>query len=109
MNIKKCALVLLMAICLVPSSTGWAQSRSATIRVSCTILPAIQLSSFSSVQPIAGAQSSSQPSATKNQLEMMTINNQIQVATNLGKQYSVSEQFLKTSQSNIKLYSVTAL
>lgn len=74
-------------------SPAFANSRSATVRVSCTILPILELSSV----------------APQNSLTMTSQAEQIRVNTNLKNLYRVNEKTLKKSGNNVTLYSVTAL
>jgi len=66
---------------LLADTPLFAGSRSATVRVSCTILPMIEISSAKT------------PS----------------IKTNLGSDYGVTESIRKAGNDKIKLYSITAL
>jgi len=75
---KKSA-VLLLTVFLMSTAPAWGASRSATFRVSCTVMPVMQVSS------LRGAES------------------------NLKNNYSVVETFEKRAGVNMKILSVTAL
>ena len=67
---------------LLLGGTAFASSKSATIQVSCTIKPMIEMASS--------------PSSA-------------QVNTNLGKQFQMNESFVDRGSQKTKLYSLTAL
>lgn len=78
-------LVLLNALlCLALATPAWAASKSATVRVSCTIPELVQLSAPALDQPI-------------------TAN------TNLGSQYQVTENTRDADGRRMRIYSLTAL
>ena len=114
MNVEKClvAVLLVFATCLSPV---WAASRSsASILVSCTILPALEIST-------APVQESAAPSndwlqaplpapTARNELAIASQNRRVVVNTNLGNQYNFTQQTIKNPAGGIaRLYSVTAL
>ena len=102
-----CSLVLgLLFISAIPAS---AASKSATIKVSCTVLPLIQISSMPSPQsfsPETDAQPGQPPE--RQELALTGLDSGIYVQTNLGNNYSMIETLLK-EPTPIKLYSITAL
>ena len=69
---------------LLADTLLFADTRSATVRVSCTILPIIEISS---------AKTLAEPA----------------VKTNLGKKYALTESIRKAGNDKIKLYSMTAI
>ncbi len=69
---------------LLADTLLFADTRSATVRVSCTILPVIEISS---------AKTLAEPA----------------VKTNLGSNYALTESIRKAGNDKIKLYSITAL
>lgn len=83
-------------------------SRSATVMVSCTILPSLELSSKTPAKDHPSLYSVPAQSL-RNELGIVSQNNQIHVNTNLGNQYRIIETVLKNNGQNVKLYSVTAL
>ena len=86
---------LSLVFMFIMNSPLLAESRSATVRVSCTILPMIEVST---------------PDLTpRAELGIVSDNGLISVRTNLGKNYSLAEVSRKTSEGLLKLYSVTAL
>ena len=92
----------------------FAASKSATIQVSCTILPSIEMSSSPASQALVttafpGTTEPLVASMPRPELGITGQNNQIYVNTNLGKNYRVAETMLKNSGNSVKLYSVTAL
>ena len=113
MNIKKCLLVFLIAVLAVPSAEVWAGSRSATIRVSCTILPALELSSAFPLQgivkPSSDASGASSSREDRSLLALASQNQEILVSTNLGDNYRLSRVLSKVGSNSVRLYSLTAL
>ena len=96
----------------VYGSPVWADTRTATIHVSCTIVPMIEMSSFSSSAiPAAGHSSSEQTAAVPERtlLGLTSAGAKVQVNTNLGKNFGVSESVRVANGSSTKIYSVTAL
>ena len=92
----------------VPAS---AQSRSATVMVSVTILPSIELSSLRSSDHPTYPSMTGKPAAGKPR-SLLAITKQkdlVKVNTNLGNQYRIVETLLKNGKIHTKLYSVTAL
>ena len=83
MNINK-SLVVVLFLLIILSCPAWAGSRSVSINVSCTILPAIELASTSESRPVS-------------------------VNTNLGNKYDLTEQTVNNGAQTSTLYSVTAL
>ena len=107
---EKIALKTSLAILLftLTCSSVFAESRSATVRVSCTILPMLEIS-----MPKTASQTTSPwalPKASlRDELELKTNGSLVNVGTNLGKDYCVSEILLNKPEGRLKLYSVTAL
>ena len=103
--------VFVPLLALLLNSPVQAGSKSATIRVSCTILPALQLSSSPAPQGLAGPSFSNRPAAgdPRSEFAMAAQDSHVYVNTNLGNQYRVNETVMKNNQNSLKLYSVTAL
>ena len=102
---------LVLSSLVLNISPCWAGSKTATIQVSCTILPSIQMSSSPSSQSFSSVSSSGyleEPAlpAPRPELALSHDNELIHVNTNLGNNYSVAETLLANGG---KLYSVTAL
>ena len=70
---------------LLADTPLFAGSRSATVRVSCTILPMIEIP------------------------EITSDGSAVSVKTNLGRNYALTESFRKTGNDKVKLYSLTVL
>jgi hypothetical protein len=85
----------MISLTLSASTAVWADSKSATIRVSCTIDPMIEIAS----------EKASDPTGLAINLNGSTV----KVRTNLGKNYQTSVTSKKTADGFSKLYSVTAL
>ena len=80
-----------------------ADSRTATVRVSCTILPMIEIATLT-------AQPSSAVSAVKSaEWEMNSNGTAVKVDTNFGNKFTTSEATLQNQNGLMKVYSVTAL
>ena len=112
MKTKICLTVILVPVLAWLLNTPvYAASKSATIRVSCTILPALQLSSSPAAQGLAGSSFPNQPAAgaPRSELAIAAQDSHVYVNTNLGNQYRVNETVIKNNQTSLKLYSVTAL
>ena len=111
MNTKNCFSVFLLLALLACSVNSWAESRTATIRVSCTILPALELSTAGSAQGAVLSSDAFQASSPtpRSELAIASLDQQVVVNTNLGDQYRLSEELVKNGNAGIKLYSVTAL
>lgn len=73
-----------LSFLLLADTLLFADTRSATVRVSCTILPVIEITS---------AKTLAEPA----------------VKTNLGINYALTESIRKAGNHKIKLYSITAL
>ena len=87
MKLKTCTLIAILfgvAFSLLTDTLLFADTRSATARVSCTILPIIEISS------------------TKTLVEPA-------VKTNLRGNYNLTESVRKIGNDKVKLYSLTAL
>ena len=93
------------------TSLASADSRSATIRVSCTILPALQVSSSPASQNFGSPWLPTQSTAVapRSELTFAAQNNQIYVSSNLDGHYRVNQTLLRNDLTATKLYSVTAL
>ncbi len=81
MNKKVIFLSLVLALAL--TAPGWADSKSVSVRVSCSVKPMIQMNA---------------PSFRH-----------IKAETNLEKKYQMTEDIRQTSNGKVKLYSLTAL
>ena len=104
-------LVLLFGFSLWQAIPASAQSRSATVMVSVTILPSIELSSAKGSEHPINPSITRRP-AVSNPRSLLAITGQkdlIKVSTNLGNQYRIVETLLKIGNNHTKLYSVTAL
>ncbi len=109
MNIRKVLSVVLLASMLT-SPIAWAASRSVSVRISCTILPSLQVSSPSQSQLTAKSLLRNEAGNTRRpELGVASSGDQIIVGGSLGNQYRIQEKFLKIKEDNIKLYSITAL
>lgn len=91
--------LLAFAASFVPSA--YADSRSATVRISCTIMPVLEIT-----LPTA---KNSAPIASRPEIELQLTGPSVNVNTNLGKDYQLAENLTKTENALIRLYSVTAL
>lgn len=90
-----------------------AASKSATIRVSCTVVPIIQISSLSLARPAGSNASNSSFGQTaapqRTELGMVSQDTSVSVKTNLGKNFQMGESFVKRAGIGTRLVSVTAL
>ncbi len=86
-----------------------ADTRSATIHVSCTILPILEISSAKAIGADSPSSTSKLPEAPSASLEMNSNGLWVDVRTNLGEDYQITEAYQKTPAGNSKLYSATAL
>ena len=115
LRLKKNALSVALAVLLISAGAvpASAASKSATVQVSCTILPAIQLSSTSSLKTLKTGSTvyipMASPTKNPNTLSLDTKKPLIYVNTNLGKKYSIIQTLLKYHGQMIRVYSVTAL
>ena len=103
------ALLALLAFTVSEASCVFADSRSATVRVSCTILPMIEVSTLAASSQIMTPFVSAPIATHRNELGLASDGSLISVKTNLGKNYQMVQSFQKTAEGNIRLYSVTAL
>ena len=76
--------LLNVLVCLMLAAPAYAASKSATVRVSCTVPALVQLSAPSPERPV-------------------------KAASNLGTQYQMTEDLRDESGRKIKLYSLTVL
>ena len=98
------AVALLPVLVLGLSSSLWADTRTASVRVSCTIVPMIELSS--SPQWFNTALQAKE----NNSLGLSSKGQEVRVNTNLGKKYGMARSSAKAADGTlIKTYSVTAL
>lgn len=82
----------------------FADSRSASIKVSCTILPMLEMSLPTPVAaPMTVAQ---KPEAG---IELKSEGSLIHINTNLGKDYQLMESWVKYDNNRTRLYSIIAL
>lgn len=96
-------MVVTLLVAGLLDSPLWAESRSAMVRVSCTILPMLELST-----PLFGPTASD--ASPRSELGLSSDGGAwVSVKTNLGSNYRMTENFRKTSQGVLKIYSVTAL
>ena len=110
MNMKNCLSAFLLVVLLAYPVNGWTGSKTATIRVSCTILPALELSTAPFAQGATLSDKFQEPaSAPRSELAIASLDRQVVVNTNLGDQYRLSEEWVKIGNTGIRLYSVTAL
>ena len=84
---------------------AFADTRTATVRISCTILPILEIA----LPKTADQTLTLGASKTGSGIELKTIGNFVKVGTNLGKNYDISEVLLKRAEGPIRLCSVTAL
>ena len=107
------ALFAILAITVWGSGIVFADSRSATVRVSCTILPMIQISTLTAQNQFSGLTAApsavESPVTHRDELGLASDGSLISIKTNLGSNYHMVQSFQKTAEGNIKLYSVTAL
>lgn len=94
---------LAMLIALNPPVS--AQSKSATIRVSCTILPVLEMTSKR--VPTANVLGTLLP--TRSDLEMTSQGLEVGASSNLGKNFLMTESLRQTETGAVKIYSLTAL
>ena len=83
------------------TSSAYADSRSATVRVSCTIMPVLEITLPTAKSPA--------PTAPRPEIELQSTGSSVSVNTNLGKDYQLAESLTRTDNALIHLYSVTAL
>ena len=104
-------LLLVFGFSLWQALPAGAQSRSATVMVSVTILPSIELSSSKGSKHPINPAITGKP-AVKKPRSLLAITGQkdlIKVNSNLGNQYRIAETLLKNGKIHTRLYSVTAL
>lgn len=94
-------LIVLAAIASLTSS-AYADSRTATVRVSCTIMPVLEVT-----LPVIHTALTNMPA--RSEIELKSEGPSVNVNTNLGKDYQLAESFTRTENSLLHLYSVTAL
>ena len=103
-------LLIISGLTMFVDSPVFADSRSATVRVSCTILPMLEISVPKTADQSSLTPWTSTAKTTDNAgLELKTSGGFVSVGTNLGNAYDVTEAFLNRPEGGIKLYSVTAL
>ncbi len=88
MKLKRLTLIAILfgaSFSLLADTLVFADTRSATARVSCTILPMIEIP------------------------EITSDGSAVSVKTNLGRNYALTESFRKTGNEKVKLYSITVL
>ena len=95
---KHLALLLIISSLALNATPCFAGSKTATIRISCTILPSLELST-----------SAKQDLAIPTELALMSNNSQVYVHSNLGNDYRMVESLFTNAGKPVKLYSVTAL
>ena len=97
------ALLLVLLVQWTMGSPLWADSRSQSVRVSCTILPTLEIS-----VPIAHQADPVRPSSAP--FEMSSdARNPVQIRSNLGPLFTLSECRSQRLGSTCRLFSVTAL
>jgi hypothetical protein len=106
-SIKQAIIAVLLgaAFWLAAVSTASADTRSATVRVSCTILPMLEISS---PKTVALPENTLSPSP-RPELGLSSAENGVQINTNLGNRYFLTENLENSPQGLLKLYSVTML
>ena len=88
---------------LFSSTPLFAESKSQAVRVSCTIVPILEIASPKRVQE-------SFKTVERPNLEMISNEKAaVQVRTNLQKNFHLTESLEKTPRGSIKIYSLTAL
>lgn len=108
-NLITKTMVLVLIATLFATAPAWAESKSATVQVSCTILPIIEITrSMTPFQSPVATHPGPIPTP-RNELVIVSQEGLVSVKTNLGKNYSMSETLEKTGKGLLKLYSVTAL
>ena len=84
------------------ASSAYADSRSVAVRVSCTIMPLLEIA-----LPVAQMPVSTEP---RPRIELRSEESSlVSVNTNLGKDFQLAESVTKIDNALIRLYSVTAL
>ena len=102
-------LLIVLGLTAFVASPVFADSRSATVRVSCTILPMLEISMPKTTDQALASWTSTAKTADRAGLELKTTAGFVSVGTNLGKAYDVTEAFLNRPEGRMKLYSITAL
>ena len=102
-------MVLVLIVALFATAPLWAESKSATVQVSCTILPIIEITRAETPFQSPVAAHPGPIPTPRNELGIVSRDGLISVKTNLGKNYTMSETLEKTGKGLLKLYSVTAL
>ncbi|GEM_PF-2335224 len=102
--------VLLIVWALMASTVtpAFADSRSATFRVTCTILPVLEISTLKTSDQNLIFEPPTTRNINRTELELKTTGSMVSVETNLGQNYHLSEVLLKKLEGTVKLYSVTA-
>ena|SRR3989338_6334789 len=101
--LKEC--MIIFASVLLIQAPLFADSRSATLKVSCTILPILEI--VSTPLKANTPELQSQPSGVP--LEMKARGFWVDVNSNLKDSYQISADYQKLPNGPVKLYSVTAL
>ena len=102
-------LLIVLGLTTLVASPVFADSRSATVRVSCTILPMLEISTPKTTDQALTSWASTAKTTDKDGLELKTSDRFVSVGTNLGNAYDVAEAFFNRPEGRMKLYSVTAL
>ena len=108
-------LLIVLGLATLVASPVFAYSRSASVRVSCTILPVLEISiptaKFAAIDPgpqlttaVAKPQNTSRTA-----IELKSSGSLVNVNTNLGKAYQLTESLAKNDNNRTHLYSVTAI
>lgn len=101
------ATLLLGVICLMfICPRAFAGSRSASVKISCTILPVLEMSTPTFNSSTRNNLASSGP---KDKIELKLTDSMVSVNTNLGNNYQLTESLAKGESIPIHYYSVTAL
>ena len=102
-------LLIVLGLTTFVTPPVFADSRSATVRVSCTILPMLEISVPKPADHALASWDSAANTTDRAGLELKTSGGFVSVGTNLGKAYDVAEAFFNRPEGRMKLYSVTAL
>jgi hypothetical protein len=111
MKVKKIAVCLIgLGLFLLMCTPAFAASKSVTIRVSCTILPMMELSVPQTAAVRASGPAVTQPALpARPELWLSSADQGVIAKSNLSGNTRLNESFRQTPGGLVKLYSLTAL
>jgi len=98
-----------LSFSLLADTLLFADTRSATVRVSCTIVPMIEMTAPNTSFQSTTAAVPEFRSTPRTELGLVSQKGLVSVKTNLGKNYSMIETLEKSDQGLLRLYSITAI